>query len=424
MFRTSALSVTAAVILVLLCANSPAQDVGVENICSADDPTAGLQSASFYRLVQNDSVWKPTDGLSGSTKYNIKIGVYFLDGMADQQSRVRQYAQEWIDRSKIPIEWVFGDSTVPIEQVFGGHHHIRVTFKGPANNSLYGNRVEGVHNNKEATMHLGVFNNGIDPVRIRRTVLHEFGHALGLMHEHLNPNAKLNWDKDRIVSDMMMENVHWCWDNDDNKLSEEACTKKVEKEITIPVTGKEHACAGDLTYDPKSIMHYGIWKGWLKNNPDPIPAPTDLSKGDLDCVSKLYGAAEPPVPIPPKPKTPGLTQETCSVSSERFGEEIKCRGRCSYPGQDRTYVASRNWSCGGYAGGDACVLHCAYPRQPVAECGRGVGSTSASCSVSTTHWEPGPHRPRLPRLPDWPHWPRLPPWPDWPPWPDCFLCSE
>jgi hypothetical protein len=165
-----------------------------------------------------------------------------------------------------------------------------------------------------------------------------------------------------------MPSVHWCWDNQDNKLSEEACRQRVRLEITVPVTGKDHAGAGNLTYDPKSIMHYDIWRGWLKNHPEPIPAATDLSPNDLDCVSKLYGSTERPVPTPQKQtqQVPELAQETCSVSSERHANEegITCVGKCTYPHLDFPQV--KRWHCGGYVE-EYCNLNC-RDRKPVLGC--------------------------------------------------------
>jgi hypothetical protein len=38
-------------------------------------------------------------------------------------------------------------------------------------------------------------------VVILRTTLHEFGHALGCIHEHSQPNADINWNRQAVIDD-------------------------------------------------------------------------------------------------------------------------------------------------------------------------------------------------------------------------------
>ena len=40
------------------------------------------------------------------------------------------------------------------------------------------------------------------PMDLRKTVLHETGHALGLGHEHQNPNGNIEWNDLNQVSQM------------------------------------------------------------------------------------------------------------------------------------------------------------------------------------------------------------------------------
>ena len=37
---------------------------------------------------------------------------------------------------------------------------------------------------------------------IAGVVLHEFGHALGLVHEHQNPDARIRWNKEAIYEEL------------------------------------------------------------------------------------------------------------------------------------------------------------------------------------------------------------------------------
>jgi hypothetical protein len=57
-------------------------------------------------------------------------------------------------------------------------------------------------------MRLGGLNNVDDEKLWRRVVLHEFGHVLGLQHEHQNPNAGIKW-KLKAVEDYYVNTVGW-----------------------------------------------------------------------------------------------------------------------------------------------------------------------------------------------------------------------
>jgi hypothetical protein len=153
----------------------------------------------------------------------------------------------------------------------------------------------------------------------RRTTLHEFGHALGLMHEHLHPDSGFNFREDVIVKEM--KEFGWCRPDK----PDEDCLVKVKQHITEPAT-PDHACRGAPQYDETSIMHYPIPARWLKGGKATVRN-YDLSKGDLNCVQSLY-LAEPP-PRPPRPpigSTDCYPPPTCCIS--------RCR-RCGSVRQSR-----------------------------------------------------------------------------------------
>ncbi len=52
---------------------------------------------------------------------------------------------------------------------------------------------------KEPTMNYGWLQPDTPEVEYSRVVLHEFGHALGCIHEHQNPSAKIPWDKKSCI---------------------------------------------------------------------------------------------------------------------------------------------------------------------------------------------------------------------------------
>ncbi|KAK2039640.1 hypothetical protein LZ31DRAFT_598690 [Colletotrichum somersetense] len=84
-----------------------------------------------------------------------------------------------------------------------GHADIRVgfRFKGDGGTCSYvGKDAEtGVIDQKQPTMNFGDLNDKSRDEDIGRFVMHEFGHAIGCVHEHqANP---IKWDEARVIAD-------------------------------------------------------------------------------------------------------------------------------------------------------------------------------------------------------------------------------
>ncbi len=55
--------------------------------------------------------------------------------------------------------------------------------------------IEQYYPKDQPTMTFAWLKDDNEDEEYERVVLHEFGHALGLDHEHQSPNAKLRWNK-------------------------------------------------------------------------------------------------------------------------------------------------------------------------------------------------------------------------------------
>ena len=101
-------------------------------------------------------------------------------GNANQQAKVKNTVQEWSKYANIKFQNVAYDSTKPAD--------LRITFDPSSGSWCYvAEELKNVPANQPTT-NLG----WIDPSSITTSddigvILHEFGHALGFLHEHQSP---------------------------------------------------------------------------------------------------------------------------------------------------------------------------------------------------------------------------------------------
>ena len=103
------------------------------------------------------------------------------------------------------------------------------------------------------------------------TIIHEFCHALGMIHEHQNPYGKgIDWNLKKVYS---WATATQGWD------MYTTCENITKKYATDQVNGSN--------YDPKSIMLYS-YPGWLTNNNQETYRNVSLSDYDKEWLSAIY----------------------------------------------------------------------------------------------------------------------------------------
>jgi hypothetical protein len=206
------------------------------------------------------------------------------DGATDKvKKKIKEYANEWTNHANISFDFV--DESKPAEiriKVAAYDENAKDTEGKPIppgpSNSRVGRealldesyKVIDLEKNNSISMNFGWFNDRTSDAEFRRTTLHEFGHALGLIHEHQSPAAEIKWDKEKVYKHFKDTDN---WD-------------KAQVDSSIFEVAKKDSTSYSA-FDRLSIMAYYIPKGLLTEG-DGIPSNGTLSATDIDYIGHWY----------------------------------------------------------------------------------------------------------------------------------------
>ncbi len=155
------------------------------------------------------------------------ISIRFVDGTTQQHDLVRQHAVKWTKHANLTFEFTDDPTAV-----------IRVTFD--ANDGAWS--YVGTDNLNiplhAATLNLGWQDKGV--------ILHEFGHMIGLSHEHQNPVGGISWNEEAVIADLAGPPNFWS--------PEQTRHNVLNKYRVDQIHGTD--------FDPKSIMLYAFPASW------------------------------------------------------------------------------------------------------------------------------------------------------------------
>jgi hypothetical protein len=191
-----------------------------------------------------------------------KIHVRFMEGDDSLKQRVQEVAERWTGADMAHLEFVWDDAD---------DAEIRIAFKeGDGSWSYLGTFCKQIPSD-EPTMNYGWLTPDSDDDELQRVVLHEFGHALGLIHEHQNPQGGIDWNEPAVIADLSGPPNNWD-----------------EGEIRNNVLNHYDPSEVDATdVDPNSIMMYPIPAAWTNDGFSADLNP-DLSDTDVEFIRKEY----------------------------------------------------------------------------------------------------------------------------------------
>lgn len=190
------------------------------------------------------------------------IRVRFIEGDPKLRERVKKVASEWTgpNMANLRLKWVES-----------GPADIRIAFRqGNGSWSYLGTMCQQIPVN-QPTMNFGWLTPTSGDEVLRPVVLHEFGHALGLIHEHQNPDRPIAWNRAALKHDLAGPPNNWDEATIENNMFKRYDARSL---MTTQVDGR-------------SIMMYPIPASWTT---DGFSAGfnTDLSETDKKFIRNAY----------------------------------------------------------------------------------------------------------------------------------------
>lgn len=218
--------------------------------------------------------------MNGST-----LRVRFMGGTPAQQAKVREQAGWWTAHANLKFEFNHAPDA-----------EIRIAFdENDGAWSYVGTDCRNIPLN-EATMNLGFMDGG--------TTAHEFGHAIGLAHEHQNPAGGIQWNEPVVVREMAKSPNYW----------DEATTRhNILKKYTLDqING--------TAFDQNSIMLYFFPADWTLNGIG-TEANEVLSAIDKQFIAgaKMYPKAAPTIADATELNVNATRRTAAEIG--KFGEE-------------------------------------------------------------------------------------------------------
>jgi Astacin (Peptidase family M12A) len=251
--------------------------VYVKRLIAAQKAMNDLDSSDQAKGIYSTLVqWPPTYP---------KLRVCFMGGSPEVRAAIAEVANTWI-RNDIGIRFDWGkqDKFRDCDPAGGKENQVRVSFDKPGYWSQLGQNSVVYTKQEEPSLNLEGFDKAADVAVLKQgeaegIILHEFGHALGLLHEHQSPNAtcKDEFDWDHINKTLAEPPNSW---------DQETINFNMQ-----PFSGEDLMMT---QFDPSSVMLYYFPPDYYKDGDKSkcfIPsANNEISETDFTTVAYMYPA--------------------------------------------------------------------------------------------------------------------------------------
>lgn len=214
------------------------------------DRTVAPKPSGERMALVRASQWQPGDVIRAA----------FVDGEPSLQESVRNIALTWLNYADLHLYFVNSFHDVDI----------RISFKQVGSWSYIGTDCRTVPTN-EPTMNYGWLTSESSDDEVSRVVLHEFGHALGCIHEHQSPAGGIKWNEDMVYAYYSGPPNFWSKEEIKRNLLE-----TYDQDLTI-----------HTQLDPASIMMYPIDRRFTLDGFE-TGLNSKLSSMDKEFIRQIY----------------------------------------------------------------------------------------------------------------------------------------
>jgi len=296
--RLAVVARCAACAVIATVGSASAQDAGYSQPSCITSTLPAAQAQ--VRLIPAEIKGEPLGQVRGvvvralTWKRGETIRVCFHGGTRKSQERVARIASEWMQYANVAFD--FEEGGAPRLCQGGGGSDIKIAFED--NKGWWS--VPGTSSRTvDPSMNLQFY--GVDTPMLangqpapeapmRATILHEFGHALGLLHEHQSPNANCDAEIDWNAAYKIGAEIGWDKAQVDNNF----------RQLTM------NTSLNATKVDRKSIMHYSLPPTLFKRgkqSPCFVAENLEVSEQDRTFIASIYPKAVAPIVVSSAPPT-------------------------------------------------------------------------------------------------------------------------